>query len=122
MVSLAGAGIAGAARQAGLHRSVWVRLSAYLLAPGIKAPCPRFLVPAAVAPFPGPGPAVRLEQPALSVPCGFTGAGRPIGLHRADRPSEESWLLRIGVAFVAGARWCKKAAPAFVDRGVGGRR
>ena len=47
------------------------------------------------------------------MPCGFTGAALPIGPQLVGRPSEEPLLLRIGVAFEAETRWCKKAAPAF---------
>lgn len=34
--------------------------------------------------------------PALSVPCGFDGAGLPVGLHFMGRPYEEALLLRLG--------------------------
>jgi aspartyl-tRNA(Asn)/glutamyl-tRNA(Gln) amidotransferase subunit A len=42
-------------------------------------------------------------QPALSVPCGFTASGLPIGLQIVGRPFEEATVLRIGAAFEAAA-------------------
>jgi aspartyl-tRNA(Asn)/glutamyl-tRNA(Gln) amidotransferase subunit A len=60
-------------------------------------------------------------QPALSVPCVFTGAGLPIGLQLVGRPFEEALLLRVGAAFEAETRWYQKAPPAVGGRGVGGR-
>ena len=40
-------------------------------------------------------------QPALSVPCGFTADGLPIGLQIVGRPFDEATVLRIGAAFEA---------------------
>ncbi|HWT84001.1 MAG TPA: amidase family protein, partial [Candidatus Methylomirabilis sp.] len=40
-------------------------------------------------------------HPALSVPCGFTAAGLPIGLQLVGRYFDEATLLRIGHAFEA---------------------
>jgi aspartyl-tRNA(Asn)/glutamyl-tRNA(Gln) amidotransferase subunit A len=37
--------------------------------------------------------------PGLSLPCGFTKAGLPIGLQLLGKPFEEATLLRIGRAF-----------------------
>ena len=72
--------------------------------------------------MPYPSPAVGLDRPALSVPCGFTGAGLPMGLRPVGRPFEGASLLRVGAAFEAETRWCKEAAPAFGGRGMEGRR
>jgi aspartyl-tRNA(Asn)/glutamyl-tRNA(Gln) amidotransferase subunit A len=38
-------------------------------------------------------------HPALSVPCGLTAAGLPIGLQLVGRAFDEATLLRIGHAF-----------------------
>jgi aspartyl-tRNA(Asn)/glutamyl-tRNA(Gln) amidotransferase subunit A len=38
-------------------------------------------------------------HPALSVPCGLTAAGLPIGLQLVGRPFDEATLLRLGHAF-----------------------
>jgi aspartyl-tRNA(Asn)/glutamyl-tRNA(Gln) amidotransferase subunit A len=40
-------------------------------------------------------------HPALSVPCGFTAGGLPIGLQVVGRHFDEAMLLRIGHAFEA---------------------
>jgi aspartyl-tRNA(Asn)/glutamyl-tRNA(Gln) amidotransferase subunit A len=40
-------------------------------------------------------------QPAISLPCGFTQAGLPIGLQLVGRPFAESLLIRAGAAFEA---------------------
>jgi amidase len=41
--------------------------------------------------------------PAISVPCGFTGDGRPIGLQLVGRPRGEAELLSYAAAFEAAA-------------------
>jgi aspartyl-tRNA(Asn)/glutamyl-tRNA(Gln) amidotransferase subunit A len=43
--------------------------------------------------------------PALSVPCGFTVAGLPIGLQIAGRPFDEATVLRIGHAYEQATAW-----------------
>lgn len=52
-----------------------------------------------VAPFSVSG------QPALSVPCGFTTNGLPVGLQLVGRPFEERTILRIGAAYEAATPW-----------------
>jgi Asp-tRNA(Asn)/Glu-tRNA(Gln) amidotransferase A subunit family amidase len=44
-------------------------------------------------------------QPALSVPCGFTAAGLPVGLQLIGRPFDEPTILRIGHAFERSTPW-----------------
>ena len=44
-------------------------------------------------------------QPALSVPCGFDGAGLPIGLQLVGTPWAETALARIGQAYERAAGW-----------------
>ena len=39
--------------------------------------------------------------PAITVPCGFTGAGLPIGLHLMGRPFDEVTLFRVASAYEA---------------------
>lgn len=43
--------------------------------------------------------------PALSLPCGFTASGLPIGLQLVAPPSEESRLIRAGLAFQGLTDW-----------------
>ena len=43
--------------------------------------------------------------PALSVPCGFTDEGLPIGLQIAGRPFDESTVLRAGHCYEQGTEW-----------------
>jgi aspartyl-tRNA(Asn)/glutamyl-tRNA(Gln) amidotransferase subunit A len=45
--------------------------------------------------------------PALSVPCGFTGEGLPIGLQIVSRVWNESGILRVGYAYQAATEWHK---------------
>ena len=51
------------------------------------------------APFNGTG------LPALSLPCGFTRAGLPIGLQIAGRPFDEATVLRAGFAYEQATDW-----------------
>ena len=49
--------------------------------------------------------------PALSLPCGFTESGLPIGLQLAGRPFDESTVLRAGHAYEQATEWHKRVAP-----------
>lgn len=44
-------------------------------------------------------PVNYLGLPALSIPCGFTKSGLPVGMQLIGRPFDEAMLLRIGAAF-----------------------
>jgi aspartyl-tRNA(Asn)/glutamyl-tRNA(Gln) amidotransferase subunit A len=44
-------------------------------------------------------------QPAISVPCGFTKAGLPIGLQLVGRPFDEATLFRAAAAYEAVTGW-----------------
>lgn len=46
--------------------------------------------------------------PALSVPCGFTRAGLPVGLQIAGRPGEEGTVLRVAAAYERAAAWQRR--------------
>jgi aspartyl-tRNA(Asn)/glutamyl-tRNA(Gln) amidotransferase subunit A len=43
--------------------------------------------------------------PAISVPCGFTGAGMPIGLQIAGRAFDEAGVLRVARAYEKATDW-----------------
>ncbi|OBA58897.1 hypothetical protein A5647_19065 [Mycobacterium sp. 1100029.7] len=43
--------------------------------------------------------------PALSVPCGFTDAGLPIGLQIIGRAFDEATVLRVGHAYQSAVDW-----------------
>ena len=46
--------------------------------------------------------------PAISVPCGFSSEGLPIGLQIASRAWNESGVLRIGYAYQEATQWHKR--------------
>lgn len=43
--------------------------------------------------------------PAISLPCGFTAAGLPVGLQIAGRLFEEATVLRVAAAYEASTDW-----------------
>jgi aspartyl-tRNA(Asn)/glutamyl-tRNA(Gln) amidotransferase subunit A len=49
--------------------------------------------------------------PAISVPCGFTRAGLPVGLQLAAAPWRESLLLRAGHAYERATTWHQRRPP-----------
>ena len=49
--------------------------------------------------------------PALSVPCGFTRGGLPIGLQLPARPFDEPMLLRVGDAYERDTEWSARIPP-----------
>jgi aspartyl-tRNA(Asn)/glutamyl-tRNA(Gln) amidotransferase subunit A len=49
--------------------------------------------------------------PALSLPCGFTRAGLPVGLQIAGRPFDEATVLRAGHAYEQATGWHERRAP-----------
>ena len=49
--------------------------------------------------------------PAVSVPCGFTGDGLPIGLQLTGRRFDESTLLRIADAYERDTEWSTHIPP-----------
>jgi aspartyl-tRNA(Asn)/glutamyl-tRNA(Gln) amidotransferase subunit A len=49
--------------------------------------------------------------PALSLPCGFTRAGLPIGLQIAGRPLDEATVLQVGHAYEQATEWHRREPP-----------
>ena len=49
--------------------------------------------------------------PALSVPCGFSDDGLPIGLQLGGRPFDEETLLRVGDAYQQATEWHTRRPP-----------
>ncbi len=49
--------------------------------------------------------------PALSLPCGFTRAGLPVGLQIAGRPFDEVTVVRVGHAYEQATGWHERRAP-----------
>ena len=49
--------------------------------------------------------------PVLSVPCGFSAAGLPIGLQIIGRPFDEATVLRIGQTYQAATDWTSSHPP-----------
>jgi aspartyl-tRNA(Asn)/glutamyl-tRNA(Gln) amidotransferase subunit A len=54
-------------------------------------------------------PANVTGLPALSVPCGFTTGGMPIGMQILGRPFSEPTLLTVGQAYESATDWAKLA-------------
>lgn len=61
-------------------------------------------------------PANLTGLPALSVPCGFTGAGLPVGLQIMGRSFDEATVLRVGHAYQSAVDWTSWP-PRFDPRG-----
>ena len=49
--------------------------------------------------------------PALSINCGFTGSGLPIGLQIAGRPFDETTLFRLAYAYEQATDWNQRRPP-----------
>jgi aspartyl-tRNA(Asn)/glutamyl-tRNA(Gln) amidotransferase subunit A len=56
-------------------------------------------------------PASLAGVPALSVPCGFTAGGLPIGLQVIGRPFDESTILRVADAYERATDWHRRRPP-----------
>jgi aspartyl-tRNA(Asn)/glutamyl-tRNA(Gln) amidotransferase subunit A len=54
-------------------------------------------------------PANVTGLPALSVPCGFTGTGLPVGMQIIGKPFAEPLLLGVGQAYESATNWAKLA-------------
>jgi aspartyl-tRNA(Asn)/glutamyl-tRNA(Gln) amidotransferase subunit A len=52
-----------------------------------------------------------LGLPALSLPCGFSNDGLPIGLQIVGRPFDEATVLRVGHAYEQATEWHRRRPP-----------
>jgi amidase len=59
-----------------------------------------------------------LGLPAISVPCGFTADGLPVGLQIVGRWRDEATVLRAAAAFEAAAPWLERRPPENVREGL----
>ena len=50
-------------------------------------------------------------QPSISLPCGFTESGLPIGLMLSGRPFEDATVLRLAHAYEQSHDWCRRRPP-----------
>jgi aspartyl-tRNA(Asn)/glutamyl-tRNA(Gln) amidotransferase subunit A len=46
--------------------------------------------------------------PGLSLPCGFTASGLPVGLQLLGKPFDEATLLRVARAYEREHDWCSR--------------
>jgi amidase len=56
-----------------------------------------------------------LGMPAISIPCGFTRSGLPVGLQIVGRPRGEAVVLRAAAAFEAARPWADRIPPTVTD-------
>jgi amidase len=54
--------------------------------------------------------------PVISVPCGFTKSGLPVGLQIVGRRRQETAVLRAAAAFEAAAPWADQIPPLVSER------
>tara|TARA_B100000809_G_scaffold149764_1_gene147280 strand:+ start:241 stop:999 length:759 start_codon:yes stop_codon:yes gene_type:complete len=57
------------------------------------------------------GPFNLAAVPAMSIPCGFTDAGLPVGLQLVGRPFDESMLFQVGGAYQTRTDWHTQRPP-----------
>ena len=56
-------------------------------------------------------PRAGAESPAISLPCGFSEAGFPIGLQLVGRAFDEGGLLKVSYAYEQACEWHKRRPP-----------
>jgi Asp-tRNA(Asn)/Glu-tRNA(Gln) amidotransferase A subunit family amidase len=60
-----------------------------------------------------------LGLPAISIPCGFTRAGLPVGLQIVGKRRGEATVLRAAAAFEAARPWSDRVPPVLSARSSG---
>lgn len=85
-----------------------------LVSPTMSSPAPPFAGMDAMTTARRPsftGPYNLTGMPAISIPCGFTAAGLPVGLQIAGKPFDESTVLRVAYTYQQQARWFTQRPP-----------
>jgi aspartyl-tRNA(Asn)/glutamyl-tRNA(Gln) amidotransferase subunit A len=85
-----------------------------LASPTMPSPAPAFSEMDAMTTARRPsftGPYNLTGMPAISVPCGFTPSGLPVGLQIAGKPFDEPTVLRVAYAYEQQARWFDQRPP-----------
>lgn len=85
-----------------------------IVSPTMSTPAPAFAGVDAMTTARRPsftGPYNMTGMPAISVPCGFTAAGLPVGLQIAGKPFDEPTVLRVAYSYQQQARWFEKRPP-----------
>jgi aspartyl-tRNA(Asn)/glutamyl-tRNA(Gln) amidotransferase subunit A len=85
-----------------------------LVSPTMSSPAPAFAEMDAMTTSRRPsftGPYNLTGMPAISVPCGFTDMGLPVGLQIAGKPFDEPTVIRAAYAYQQQARWFEQRPP-----------
>lgn len=85
-----------------------------LVSPTMSAPAPPFAGMDAMTTARRPsftGPYNLTGMPAISVPCGFTTTGLPVGLQIAGKPFDEATVLRVAYTYQQASGWCEQRPP-----------
>ena len=85
-----------------------------IVSPTMSSPAPAFATVDGMTTARRPsftGPYNLTGMPAISVPCGFTAAGLPVGLQIAGKPFDEPTVLRMAYTYQQHARWFEKRPP-----------
>jgi aspartyl-tRNA(Asn)/glutamyl-tRNA(Gln) amidotransferase subunit A len=85
-----------------------------LVSPTMSGPAPTFAEMDAMTTSRRPsftGPYNLTGMPAISVPCGFTSIGLPVGLQIAGKPFDEPTVIRAAYTYQQQARWFERRPP-----------
>ncbi len=85
-----------------------------LVTPTMTQPAPAFEGYDAASTIRGPSftaPFNVTGMPAISVPCGFTASGLPVGLQIAGKPFDEPTVLRAAYTYQQHTRWYEQRPP-----------
>ena len=85
-----------------------------LVTPTMTQPAPAFEGYDATSTIRGPSftaPFNVTGMPAISIPCGFTASGLPVGMQIAGKPFDEPTVLRAAYTYQQHARWYERRPP-----------